>query len=145
MNPLRRGQLALFLKNDNQILLVYILFEILQPIFRSMQMRSGWQRKQGSVNGIFLAFLALEQVFCPFWLHLAPTLTSLIINIALHLQLLPPFTGFLLQNKKRFISSLGSDQEKKHYWKIKIRFLLCHVSIQNLKNKKIKKYIQRKQ
>ena len=82
---------------------------------------------------------------CPFWLHLAPTLTSLIINIALHLQLLPPFTGFLLQNKKRFISSLGSDQERKHYWKIKILFLLCHVSIQNLKNKKIKKYIQRKQ
>ena len=145
MNPLRRDQLALFLKNDNQILLVYILFEILQPIFRSMQMRSGWQRKQGSVNGIFLAFLALEQVFSPFWLHLAPTLTSLIINIALHLQLLPPFTGFLLQNKKKFISSLGSNHESKHYWKIKIRFLLCHVSIQNLKNKKIKKYIQRKQ
>ena len=98
--------------------------------------------KQGSVNGIFLAFLTLEQVFSPFWLHLAPTLTSLISNIPLHLQLPPRFTGFLLQNKKKFISSLCSNHESKHYWKIKIRILLCHVSIQNLKNKKIKKYIQ---
>ena len=143
MNPLWRYQLALFLKNDNQILQVYILFEILQPIFRCMQTKSGWYRKQGSVNGIFLAFLTLEQVFYSFWLHLTPTLTSLIINIALHLQLPPPFTEFLLQNKNKFISSLGSNHESKHYWKIKI--LLCHVSIQNLKNKKIKKYIQRKQ
>ena len=97
----------------------------------------------GVSKWFLLAFLNLEQVFSPFWLHLSPTLTSLIINIAFHLQLPPPFTEFLLQNKNKFISSLGSNHESKHYWKIKI--LLCHVSIQNLKNKKIKKYIQWKQ